>query len=85
MGNHKRNRMDGETQKESNGWGNTKKSNGWETPRNRMDGETQRNRMDGETRRESNGWGSPKGIEWKEKQKVEHRDTKLSSKGEFNF
>ena len=64
------------------------------TQRVRVDGKTQRDRVDEETQRKSNGWGNTEGsnewgitnvIEWKEKQKVEHRDTKLSSKGEFNF
>ena len=48
--------MDGETQKESNGWDNTKVIK-WmgKCKENRMDVKTQRNQVDEELQRESNG------------------------------
>ena len=52
-------RVDGETQRESNRWANSKGIEWiWKHKESGMDGQTQRDRVDGETQRESNGWGN---------------------------
>ena len=88
--------MEGETQRQLNGWENTTGSSRWENAKGSSGwGNTKEIEWMGKHKRKSNGWIDAKGqSRWGYADEmvgdvmkcvIYFIDTKLSSKGEFNF